>query len=148
MRGRRAMTKQRLTHLPKDLIDQGFDIHLVFNEAQASEARQVFDAFIEFVEEREIPYQRGMIFEKPVGPWPTPMWQVLLRPESSFAQLESHIGACLGWMMINRGSFSVMIHPNTDESSESGGALRDHRDYCLWLGTPQNLKLSIFNREM
>lgn len=141
------MKKPQLTLLPRDLIDQGFDIHLVFDEAQAPEAKQLFEAFKNFIEEREIPYQRGMIFEKPVGPWPTPMWQVLLRPESSFGQLESHLGACLAWMMINRGPFSVMIHPNSDERSEQGGALRDHRDHCLWLGRAQSLKLSIFGGE-
>lgn len=141
------MTAPQLTHLPEDLIVQGFDIHLVFLDKELEAASALFDAFVRFIEERDIPYQRGMIFEKAVGPWPTPMWQVLLRPASRFDQLELQLGACLAWMMVNRGAFSVMIHPNTDESSQRGGALRDHRDYCLWLGNPQTLKLGIFASE-
>lgn len=138
------MSKSQGIQNPDQLISQGFDVHLVFEEGQIDEARALFRAFMNFVNARGIPHDRALVFEKAVGPWPTPMWQLLLRPELSGANLQAELGQCLSWLMINRGPFSVMIHPNTDESSPFGGGLKDHRDHCLWMGPAQSLKLKIF----
>ena len=131
-------------YLPKEVIVDGYDVHVVFCSAREPEAAVFFNEFMDFVKDQCIVHDRAVIFTEPVGPWPGPMWQVLLRNTASFADLERDLGKCLAWLMINRGDFSVMVHPNTERHGPFGGAYRDHTDYSLWLGRPLELRLDIF----
>lgn len=128
----------RLIRNPDQSITRGYDIHLVFAPNQEKEATQLFDKFMEFIQEEKITHDRAKIFSKPVGPWPTPMWQVLL-PESPDA--EANLGRSISWLMLNHGDFSVMIHPNTKTEGDSGGSVEDHSRNMLWIGEPQPLLL-------
>ncbi len=130
--------------LPADWIVEGYDVHVVFSSSQEAEAVALFTAFSEYVAAEQIPHQRALIFKAPVGPWPTPMWQILLRRLGSRDDLERDLGKCIAWMMLNRGELSAMFHPNTRTAEDFGGGLRDHRDYSLWLGPAQQLRLGIF----
>ena len=121
---------------PDQSITRGYDIHLVFSPDQEEEATQLFDKFMEFILAEKIPHDRAKIFTRPVGPWPTPMWQVLL-PESS--QVEANLGRCLSWLMLNHGAFPVMIHPNTKTEGDRGGSVEDHSRNMIWIGEPQKL---------
>ena len=127
---------------PKDSITGGYDIHLVFRENQREEAKHLFTACLDFLNDHGIEYQNHRIFPEPVGPWPTGMWQFEL-PSSS--RSFHNLGMCISWLMLNRKGFSVMIHPNTKTEEGKGGAREDHEQNHLWLGTPIELHLSIFH---
>ena len=126
---------------PDSSIENGYDIHVVFASEQSEKATDLFTAFMDFVLAKKIAQHRSKVFLKPVGPWPTPMWQVLL-PQSE--RVHHDLGLCLGWLMLNRGEFSVMIHPNTRKENGFGGDYEDHHQNMLWLGPSMSLKLDIF----
>ena len=44
------------------------------------------------------------------------------------------------WLMLNRGTLSVLVHPLTGDDYE------DHAYYPLWLGAPLPLKLEMLRR--
>ncbi len=117
---------------------RGYDIHVVFESAQAPEACVLFDRFQAYLAVAEIAHDRPMVFSEPVGPWPTPMWQVLL-PQSE--RVDRDLGLCISWLMLNRGPFSVMVHPNTVKSDGSSASYEDHSAHMLWLGPPLQLRL-------
>lgn len=123
---------------------EGADIHVVFESDQAAQARALFDRFLEFIHGQEITHERALIFERPVGPWPTPMWQVLFPVAGDYPRMERELARCVMWLALNRGSLSVMVHPQTRTGEGFGGGFRDHSQYHFWMGTPQSLKLSIF----
>jgi len=58
--------------------------------------------------------------DEPVGPHPTPMYQVAFEPDQ-FAKL-------VPWLMLNRDGLTILLHPNTDD------AVADHRDQPFWFG--------------
>ncbi|MAY81013.1 MAG: hypothetical protein CL930_09545 [Deltaproteobacteria bacterium] len=124
---------------PNDTITGGIDIHVVFRDSEARAASTLFDQFLVFVEENNIQHNRPLLFSSPVGPWPCPMWQVLL-PNSP--QLDADLGKCVRWLMINRGDLSVMIHPNTKVEEGHGGSVEDHSKNTAWLGPPISLLLN------
>ncbi|MAA79816.1 MAG: hypothetical protein CL916_11200 [Deltaproteobacteria bacterium] len=126
---------------PHDSITGGYDVHLVFTSSQQELAKHLFTACLDFLHKNDIAYQNHRIFSRPVGPWPTCMWQFEL-PFSS--RVHQDLGLCISWLMLNRGVFSVMVHPNTKKENGQGGALEDHGQNHLWLGAPMPLKMSIF----
>ena len=64
----------------------------------------------------------GSWHDKPVGPHIKPMYQVAFAVEL-FPRF-------VPWLLLNRASLSVLIHPNT------GRARDDHLLHALWLGAP------------
>jgi aromatic ring-cleaving dioxygenase len=132
-----------MQRLPSDWIQDGYDVHVVYTAPHRDEAHALHRAFLAYLDAEGIPYTRPSIFEDPVGPWPTSMWQVLLK-NTDPAAIERDLGRCVAWMMLNRGGLSVMIHPNTIADAAFGGHLADHSASMLWMGEPQVLKLDIF----
>jgi aromatic ring-cleaving dioxygenase len=65
--------------------------------------------------------------DQPVGPHPTPMFQIAFAP-SVFEDI-------VPWLMLNRDGLSILVHPST------GDDVVDHRDSPLWLG--EKLALNI-----
>lgn len=130
--------------VPEEAVTKGYDIHVVFSENQQEMATELFYACLDFLNKQEITYQNHKIFAAPVGPWPTPMWQFVL-PSSS--RTHHDLGQCTAWFMLNRGSFSVMIHPNTKKENGRGGEYEDHVHNHLWLGPPQALHIDIFTSQ-
>lgn len=129
--------------VPNDHISDGFDVHVVFQEEQVDIADALFVAFQEFLKQEQVPHQRAILFSTPVGPWPTPMWQVLLRNPDPNA-LHRDLGTCAAWLMLNRGPLSVMVHANTKRLAEVGGEREDHTQNLFWMGPPLALKLDGF----
>ena len=125
-------------------ITNGYDVHVVFSKNQREKATLLSRNCIEFLQSKNIVYKHHKIFDAPVGPWPTPMWQFIL-PKSEHAYRD--LGCCISWFMLNRGEFSVMIHPNSKEEGEMGGAYEDHSQNMFWMGPPLSLKMSIFEKE-
>ncbi|MBH9551415.1 DOPA 4,5-dioxygenase family protein [Inhella gelatinilytica] len=70
----------------------------------------------------------GRFNEGPVGPHPVGSYEIAFLPE--------HLPAVLGWLLLNRGTLDVLLHPNSDNE------LRDHREGALWLGRPHALDLA------
>jgi DOPA 4,5-dioxygenase len=66
--------------------------------------------------------------DEPVGPHPTPMYQVAF-DAGIFADI-------VPWLMLNRDGLTILVHPNTGED------LEDHRDRPLWLGQKLDLNLA------
>ena len=126
---------------PTAFIPHGYDIHLVFEKPQLSKAVSIFEAFQRFLNDKKIPFDRAIVFEEAVGPWPGPMWQILL-PQSS--SVYTDLGLSISWLMLNRDEFSVMIHPNSLSTGDSGGGYEDHSQNMLWMGPPLTLSLDIF----
>ena len=77
--------------------------------------------------EKKFLVEMGRWRERPVGPHPQPMYQVSFQPDI--------FGTLIPWLMVNRESLSILIHPNTESS------IRDHTHYALWLGKPLRLRL-------
>ena len=123
---------------PEHSVTDGYDIHVVFHKEQKEDAHLLFKDFCAFLSSIEIPHQRAKIFDTPVGPWPMPMWQTILPNSKS---VYSDIGNCISWFMLNRGDFSVMIHPNTKEENGMGGSKEDHMQNMLWMGPSIPLKI-------
>ena len=47
---------------PDDTITNGYDIHVVFTEEQRSKAQSLYQRFIDFIRNREIPHKHHKIF--------------------------------------------------------------------------------------
>ena len=120
----------------------GFDIHVVFSTSQTPKALSLYQACLSFLTEHNIAFHNHKVFHKPVGPWPLPMWQVIL---PTTPKIYEDLGRCISWFMMNREVFSVMIHPNTEQVGNKGGEYADHSQHHLWLGTPISLNMEIFD---
>ena len=139
---------------PFDYMLRGIDIHCLFEIEDIETATKVYNAFLGHLNANNISIEHQRVFDKPVGPWPTPMWQLVIRPsgesKEDFEIFAQAMGKSFIWLMLNRGNFSVMIHPNTStrtgKQSEFSNDLIDHTQYVAWLGKAHDLKLSIFKR--
>jgi aromatic ring-cleaving dioxygenase len=76
----------------------------------------------------------GSWHDKPVGPHPTPMYQVAFAVEL-FPRF-------LPWLMLNRMGLTVLVHPNTRRPRD------DHLSNALWLGAVLPLKGDILPVEV
>lgn len=106
---------------------EGWHAHVYFDassRAQAWALRETIEA------ELAGRMQMGRFHERPVGPHPMWSYQLAIAADA-FAYV-------LGWLVLNRGTLDVFVHPNT------GDALRDHRDAALWLGRSHVLNLAAF----
>jgi aromatic ring-cleaving dioxygenase len=68
----------------------------------------------------EIPLEVGTFHEEEVGPHPKCSVQLTVQSKD--------IAKGLHWLRLNRGEFSVMIHPLLRDE------LKDHTDFALWMG--------------
>ncbi|KAJ7612478.1 DOPA-like domain-containing protein [Mycena polygramma] len=135
----------------------GFDFHVYYSsEEETSHARTLHKLIqSEFQPEMTVYPMK----DKPVGPHPTPMFEVnVFTPHQT--------GALFSWLAVNRGPCSyvithmliicflfcssipyshpinsVLIHPNTDDE------LADHTTLATWMGTPLPLKTDIFQHK-
>ncbi|MGZ3688841.1 MAG: DOPA 4,5-dioxygenase family protein [Bdellovibrionota bacterium] len=72
----------------------------------------------------------GKLIDRPIGPHPLPMFEIDFVP-AEFAEV-------VGFLMLNHGELSILIHPETGED------LKDHTAHALWLGKQLPLNLEIF----
>jgi len=73
----------------------------------------------------------GSWHDRPVGPHPAAMYQVLFARER-FATL-------MPWLMLNRLGLTVLVHP------ETGDDLADHARHAAWLGAVLPLRLEMLS---
>lgn len=112
---------------PADSIT-GYHAHVYYDDpdsrAFAGTLRERLDTLFEV--------KLGRWRDEPVGPHPTPMYQVAFAPDQ-FERL-------VPWLALNHGELSVFIHP------ETGDAVADHADHALWLGRQQELDIEFLRR--
>lgn len=95
---------------------RGYHAHVYYDDpnarAEAGRIREQLGALFDV--------KLGRWRDDPVGPHPTPMYQV------AFAA--SQFPLVVPWLMLNRGNLTVLVHP------ETGDDPADHSDHALWLG--------------
>ncbi|OQO04028.1 hypothetical protein B0A48_10671 [Cryoendolithus antarcticus] len=105
----------------------GFDIHIYYVSSVLSELQFARELHTRI--RREFPELRiYRMFDEPVGPHPVGMFEVNVFDPKQF-------GAFVGWLVVNRGPLSALVHPNT------GVDLRDHTQLATWMGQPYPLQL-------
>lgn len=109
------------------LLDEleGYHAHVYFDASTIEQAQQLCQRAAEI-----FMIEMGRVHQRPVGPHPC--WSCQLT--FSVAQF----AAVMTWLAMHREGLTVMIHPL------SGDDLRDHRDYAMWLGKIEPLKLDMF----
>lgn len=70
--------------------------------------------------------------DEPVGPHPISMYQV------AFASWQFPL--IVPWLMLNRGSLTILVHP------ETGDDPADHSDHALWLGKMLDLDIDFLRK--
>ena len=101
---------------------EGYHAHIYYDpdsRPQAERLREAIGAAFEV--------QLGRWHDRPVGPHPQAMYQVAF-PLAEFPRL-------VPWLMLNRGSLAVLVHPLTGDDYE------DHAHHALWLGRVLSLDL-------
>ena len=74
------------------------------------------------------------------GGQPYPDKQPFVTPEFAFFVPVNRYADAVGWIMLNRGVFDVLVHPNTCGWS---CAPQDHLLSSLWMGTPWKVKFRL-----
>lgn len=101
---------------------RGYHAHVYYDPKSREVAARVREGLAARFE-----VQLGSWHDRPVGPHPKSMYQVVFAPEQ-FAQV-------VPWLMLNREGLDILVHPETDD------AVADHLERCLWLG--KRLKLDV-----
>ena len=101
----------------------GFHAHIYYTDDETRSAA----AKIREYAENNFDVAMGRWRDEPVGPHPTPMFQIAFSNEV-FPEI-------VPWLMLNRDGLSILIHPNTKDM------VADHRDFPIWLG--EKLPLNI-----
>ncbi|MGR6859767.1 DOPA 4,5-dioxygenase family protein [Aliivibrio salmonicida] len=107
------------------LENQGYHVHVYFDENTVDFAITLTEQLNE-----KFGYEIGKINKKPVGPHPVWSRQVSFK--------HSDYDEVIMWIETHRAQLSVLVHPLTEDE------YLDHTQSAVWLGTPIQLKLSIF----
>ncbi len=97
-----------------------FHAHVYFDAHEADEARALCQNVA-----RNFGIPMGHVHTQPVGPHPRGSCQLTV-PRELFGHITQ-------WLAINRGKFTVFVHPST------GDDVADHLSYSMWLGTSETL---------
>ncbi len=108
---------------------EGYHAHVYF---RTPEERAAALTLHEHIGEAFTGVRVGRFHERPVGPHPSPMFQVAMPPDT-FSLL-------VPWLMLNRGSLPVLVHPLV------GDVLAEHDLLPLWLGDRLELNLGVFEK--
>ncbi|KAH7911339.1 DOPA-like domain-containing protein [Hygrophoropsis aurantiaca] len=105
---------------PIDSSSNGFDFHIYYMQGVPEEAKYAQELHERIRREfPELPIFR--LWDKPMGPHPTAMFEVdTFNPHQT--------GALFSWLTVNRGPCDVFIHPNT------GDFYKDHTVLASWMG--------------
>jgi DOPA 4,5-dioxygenase len=71
----------------------------------------------------------GRWHDRPVGPHPQAMYQIVFAP--------ARLADILPWLMLNRLGLTVLVHP------ETGDDYADHAHHAAWLGAVLPLRLEV-----
>ncbi|KAI0821599.1 DOPA-like domain-containing protein [Irpex lacteus] len=117
---------------PIDSSNNPFDFHVYYMQSDPEQlefARKLHERIRrEFTELRIYKF-----WEKPVGPHPVAMFEV-----NTFNPHQT--GTLFGWLVVNRGPCSVLVHPNTDDP------YLDHTERVTWIGKPWPINAELLKR--
>ena len=100
----------------------GYHAHIYYDEATREKAARLRQTIW-----NKFDVQMGRFRDKPVGPHPEPMYEVVVKAEL--------MAEFLPWLMTHRDGLTVLFHP------ESGQAYEDHAHWPVWLGKSLDLNL-------
>ena len=115
-REERPLAMQQETSIVRE-----FHAHIYYESASRDAAARVREGLAMF------DVRLGGWHDKPVGPHPQSMYQVVFSPEQ--------FGEVVPWLMLHREGLDILVHP---ETGDAGG---DHLERSLWLG--KKLRLNI-----
>ena len=102
----------------------GYHAHIYYENdeerAIAAEIREHVDSHYNVV--------MGRWRDEPVGPHPVAMYQIAFSNDL--------FDTLIPWLMLNRRSLNILIHPNTSDM------VADHRDFPIWLGDKLDLNIA------
>jgi aromatic ring-cleaving dioxygenase len=108
----------------------GYHVHIYFDDATRAKATGVHDSLVaQFGGQPSRPQFTGI-----AGPHPVAQVQVIFPKDRFTADV-------LPWLMFNRQSLDILIHPLTDDEVE------DHTAHAVWLGTPVQLLVDKLRHE-
>lgn len=105
-----------------------FDAHIYYTDENKAEALHLHEQVQKQFQGKTV--FTGEMIPVPIGPHPTPMFEV------NFPQ--EHFSEVVLWLMHARGTLSVLVH------ELSGNDLQDHTQGAIWLGAPVPLIYSKF----
>lgn len=105
---------------------RGYHAHIYYDPASRDTAGRVRAGLAKF------DVRLGSWHDKPVGPHPKAMYQVIFSPEQ-FATI-------IPWLMLHREGLDVLVHP------ETGDSVKDHLEHSLWLGKRLDLDVRPLGR--
>jgi DOPA 4,5-dioxygenase len=124
--------QQHEQHPFQDPRIRSYDVHVYFfhtSESSASQARALHSQVKEL-----FPHLLLKFWAAPIGPHGIANFEINLKSPAELASF-------LPWIQLRRGSFSVLVHPNT------GYPLDDHTVNAMWIGQAQVLDLSVLSNQ-
>ena len=103
---------------------KGYHAHVYYDTATRPTAERLRDAII-----NQFAVRPGAFSDEPIGPHPVSQFSVIFET-GEFQKI-------VPWLMLNRESLDVLVHPLTASSYD------DHSKNALWLGTPVPMRLEI-----
>ncbi len=100
--------------------------HIYFEANTIETAEKFYEKF----QTLNLDLQVSRMIHKPIGPHPSPMFEVDFKAE--------HFMTMIQFMQDHRNGLNVLIHPL------SGNEILDHTDYAMFLGLKVDLNLAIF----
>jgi DOPA 4,5-dioxygenase len=103
---------------------KGYHAHVYYDVATRQTAERLRDAII-----NQFAVRPGAFSDEPIGPHPVSQFSVIFET-GEFQKI-------VPWLMLNRESLDVLVHPLTESSYD------DHSKNAMWLGTPVPMRLEI-----
>jgi DOPA 4,5-dioxygenase len=103
---------------------KGYHAHVYYDVATRQTAERLRDAII-----NQFAVRPGAFSDEPIGPHPVSQFSVIFET-GEFQKI-------VPWLMLNRESLDVLVHPLTASSYD------DHSKNAMWLGTPVPMRLEI-----
>jgi DOPA 4,5-dioxygenase len=107
----------------------GYHAHVYFDAETREQATRLREGLA-----RRFTVEVGRWHERPVGPHPKPMYQVVFALDE-FARV-------VPWLMLNRAGLSILVHPRT------GDDVADHDAHPLWLGEQLPIDVDLMRRHV
>ena len=102
-----------------------YHAHIYFKPDQFAQAAAIREAI-----SNRFLVAAGKMHSTPIGPHSRGMFQVIFS--------SSQFGQIVPWLMFQRQSLSILVHPDTGEH------LIDHTDRALWLGEQLLINTGVF----